>query len=47
MGSRRIEERITHMATIGSVTKRPDGRYEGELRTRVRALRYAEKRISR
>ena len=21
------------MATIGSVTKRPDGRYEGELRT--------------
>ena len=33
IGLRRNNERTNIMATIGSVTKRDDGRYEGELRT--------------
>ena len=33
IGLRRDNERTSIMATIGSVTKRDDGRYEGELRT--------------
>lgn len=33
IGLRRINVRISIMATIGYVTKREDGRYEGELKT--------------
>jgi Protein of unknown function (DUF736) len=33
IGLRRTSKRISTMATIGTVTKRDDGHYEGELRT--------------